>query len=217
MKLYFSPGACSFVPHSCLHQVQERTGQAFESQAVNLKEGGQRTPDFLALNPRAQVPVLQEGQNTLSQVAAICAYLHEKFPAAQLFSADPWARAQQMSGLIWMNNTVHPTFTRIFRSERFVDGDASIAALKAFSTQMFVGYLAEINAMTAKAAPFLYGNSFSPADAYALMFIRWGANIGLDPEANPAYWAYAQRLSDYSPVKQTIAKEGIIINTFKKA
>ena len=54
LKLYFSPGACSFVPHSLL----QLTGASFEPIMVKLHKGEQLTPEFKAINPNGQVPVL---------------------------------------------------------------------------------------------------------------------------------------------------------------
>ena len=54
LKLFFAPGACSFVPHAML----ELAGAAFEPVSVKLHKGEQRSAEYLALNPRGQVPVL---------------------------------------------------------------------------------------------------------------------------------------------------------------
>ena len=52
MKLYFAPGACSFVPHSLL----ETAGASFEPVLVKLHRGEQNEAAFRAVNPRGQVP-----------------------------------------------------------------------------------------------------------------------------------------------------------------
>ncbi|MDP2094934.1 MAG: glutathione S-transferase family protein, partial [Hydrogenophaga sp.] len=52
LKLFFAPGACSFVPHAML----ELAGTTFEPVSVKLHKGEQRSPEYLALNPRGQVP-----------------------------------------------------------------------------------------------------------------------------------------------------------------
>ena len=56
MKLYYSPGACSLSPHIVLRE----SGSQFDLEQVNLqakklKSGG----DYLAINPKGQVPVLE--------------------------------------------------------------------------------------------------------------------------------------------------------------
>ena len=120
MKLYYGPGACSFVPHVGLEAIKAATGEDFEAQSVKLHKGEQRTPEYLAMNPLGLVPVLVDEGRALNQIVAICDYLDRRFPQAGLLPAEPWQRAQAMSHFAWMNNTVHPTFTRIFRPANFV-------------------------------------------------------------------------------------------------
>jgi glutathione S-transferase len=48
-KLYFGPGACSFVPHAALEVIKTRTGEDFDTQLVKLHKNEQGTPEFLAL------------------------------------------------------------------------------------------------------------------------------------------------------------------------
>src|SRR5436189_3210537 len=116
MELYFAPGACSFVPHVALEAIQAATGESFEPKMVKLHKGEQKTPEYLAINPNGQVPVLVADGRPLSQIVAIVDFLDRNFPAAGLLPSSAWARAQALSQLAWMNNTVHPTFTRVFRS-----------------------------------------------------------------------------------------------------
>jgi glutathione S-transferase len=217
VKLFYSPGACSMVAHAALHQIKASTGTNFEAELVNLREGGQRSPSYLAINPRAQVPALEHEGKILTQVSAICLYLDQQFPQAKLFSSDAWTRAQQISTLAWMNNSVHPTYTHVFRPEKFVSDDAAKTQIKTFNSTQFAVLLKEIDALAAQASPFLFGSDFSPADAYALAFFRWGGNIGVDPDSIPAYYAYVQKIASLSPMRQTLEAEGLQLVTYVKA
>ena len=67
LKLYFSPGACSFVPH-CLLQL---SGAAFEPHMVKLHKGEQNGEEYKAINPRGQVPVLVDEGQVITQILAI--------------------------------------------------------------------------------------------------------------------------------------------------
>ncbi len=58
IELYYSPGACSFVPHVSLEVVRTSGGEGYEPRLVKLHKGEHRTPAFLAMNPNGQVPVL---------------------------------------------------------------------------------------------------------------------------------------------------------------
>jgi glutathione S-transferase len=68
-------------------------GVAFEEQVVSLSD-----PNFkkivMQISPAGQVPALEDGDVCVWETLAILEYLNEKFPAAQLWPADPAARAQ---------------------------------------------------------------------------------------------------------------------------
>lgn len=216
MKLYYGPGACSFVPHVGLEAIRAATGEAFEAQAVKLHKGEQHTAEYLALNPLGLVPLLVVDGKPLSQIMAICDYLDRQCPQAGLLPATSWQRAQAMSTFAWMNNTVHPTFTHIFRSQKFADGEDAQAEIKRTALSMFRGQLERIQGMAEEAAPFLLGDKLSFIDAYALVFLRWAGLAGIDPGSLPAYKAYVDRLAAVPPVAAAIAREGIQLDTFQK-
>ncbi len=117
LKLYFSPGACSFVPHVLL----ETSGADYEPLMVKLHKGEQYGDEYKAINPRSQVPVLQAEGQVITQIPAICQYLDMAFPQAQFLPTVPLARAKALETLSWMNNTVHPTFTHIFMPQKYSD------------------------------------------------------------------------------------------------
>ncbi len=84
IELYFAPGACSFVPHVALEAVRAATGQSFEPKLVKLHKGEHRTPEYLAMNPNGQVPLLVAEGKPLTQIVAICEYLDRSFPQAEV-------------------------------------------------------------------------------------------------------------------------------------
>lgn len=71
-------------------------GLAYEAAAVDLRPQvhGQRAAEFLALNPQGLVPVLIDGERTLTQSLAIIEYLDETHPQPPLLPADPVGRAR---------------------------------------------------------------------------------------------------------------------------
>ena len=86
-------------------------GIPFERRAVNLIGGEQHGPEFRALNPLGQVPVVvlpaeraSEPPRVLSQSMAIIDYLEEQFPKTPLLpgTGDPWrrGRARQLAEMI---------------------------------------------------------------------------------------------------------------------
>lgn len=217
IKLYFAPGACSFVPHTLL----EASGEPFEPVIVKLHKGENYTPEYQAINPRSQVPVLVVDGQTITQIVAIVTYLNDRFPALGWLPADPLARAKALETLAWMNNTAHPTFTHYFMPHKFTGDTAAHAELKTFNTQLFRGMLGEIEAMVRAAAgagrAYLGGSAFGPLDVYALTLLRWGSIAGIDPAGYPELSALVQRLAALPPVARAIERERLQLNLYKPA
>lgn len=207
LKLFFAPGACSFVPHVLL----EISGAAFEPSMVKLHKGEQNSEEYKAINPRGQVPVLVNDGQALTQIVAIVLYLDQLFPQAGFLPTEAMARAQVLSTLAWMNNTVHPTFTHIFMPQKFSDQPEVQAALKPYNTQLFRGMLGELQALVQAAAArgqtWLSGAHFGPLDAYSLTFTRWGTMAGIPPEAHPDLWAFVQKVAAEPAVARVMARE----------
>jgi glutathione S-transferase len=217
LKLYFAPGACSFVPHFALEAIKAATGEDFEPQMVKLHKGEQRTLEYLAINPNGQVPVLIADGKPLTQIIAICGYLDSRYPQVGLLPADPLARADAMSLFAWMNNTVHPTFTHVFMPEHFADDEAAKKEIQRVGLANFRKYLERIQARVEKAAPFLFGAKPTVLDAYALTLFRWGGLGGIDPAGYPVYRDWVQRTAQQPALAAALARERVPLDMYKKA
>ncbi|HZY17158.1 MAG TPA: glutathione S-transferase family protein [Ramlibacter sp.] len=217
LKLYFAPGACSFVPHTLL----ETAGQPFEATMVKLHKGEQNSPGYRAVNPRGQVPVLVDGDVVITQIVAIVGYLDARFPEQGFLPQDPLARAKVMETLAWMNNTVHPTFTHVFMPFKFSDKPEVQAEVKAHAARQYGPLLDELEAMALAAADrgqaFLGGDRFGPLDAYALTLLRWGGFAGFDPAGFPRLWSHVQKVAQLPAVARAIERERLQLNVYQAA
>jgi len=213
LKLYFAPGACSFVPHCML----QRAGAQYEPIMVKLHKGEQYEANFQAINPRGQVPVLVDDGQVVTQILAIVLHLDQKFPDAQFLPTSPLARTKAIETLAWMNNTVHPTFTHIFMPQKFSDQADVQANLKAFNTQTYKGLLSELESFVSAKAPsaWLSGDQLGPLDAYALTLTRWGSIAGINPSTYALLWAHVQRVAADQAVAVVIERERLQLNLFK--
>ncbi len=211
LKLHFAPGACSFVPHAAL----ELAGAVFEPSLVKLHKGEHRTPEYLAINPKGQVPVLVDGDEVITQIVAICLYLDAKFPDAGLLPATGLARTRALQTLAWMNNTVHPTFTHVFMPHKFTPDETAQKAVKAHAVQTYRDLLGDIEQLAQQASPWLGGDKPGVLDAYALTLLRWGGYAGIDPATMPATWALAQRFAALPSVARAVERERLELNVYK--
>jgi glutathione S-transferase len=213
LKLYFAPGACSFVPHSLL----ETAGAQYEPQMVKLHKNEQNEAAFRAINPRGQVPVLVDGDNVITQIVAIVNHLDGLFPEQQFLPREGLARTRVLETLGWMNSMVHPTFTHIFMPYKFAGTPQAQEEVKAFNTKVYAGLLGEIEALAQKAqGGFLAGGDrVGPLDVYALTLLRWGSIANIDPAGYPALWAHVQKVAQLPGVAKAVERERLQLNFYK--
>ena len=69
-------------------------GLPFESIDVDLAQKQHKTPDFLAMNPLGQIPVLRDGELTLADSNAILVYLEARHAPGQWLPRDPVGAAR---------------------------------------------------------------------------------------------------------------------------
>jgi glutathione S-transferase len=110
MKLYWSPRSRSF---SALWLMEE-TGQPYERVLIDISKGAQKTPEYLAINPMGKVPALRDGEAVLAESAAICAYVAERYPQAELAPppGDP-LRAKYLYWLFFGPGCVEPAMVQV--------------------------------------------------------------------------------------------------------
>lgn len=217
LKLYYAPGACSFVPHTLL----EASGEPFEPMLVRLHKNEQQSAEYLRLNPRGQVPVLvvdDSDATVITQIVAIVGYLADRFPQMGFLPDEPLARAKAFETLAWMNNTAHPTFTHVFMPHKFTDRPELHADLKRHNLVLYRRCLDELQSLVeARADEWLSGRNFGPLDAYTLTLARWGSLVGIDPAERRALWAHVEKTAAHPPAAVVLGRERVPLNLFKPA
>lgn len=116
-QLYYAPGTCSLAVHVILNELD----QAVELKQVSLKEA--RTPEFLKVNPRGNVPVLVDNGTVIREGGAIITYLLDKHKS-DLLARDGVARAHGLEWLMFANATMHPAYSRLFFFKGQLGADA---------------------------------------------------------------------------------------------
>ncbi len=86
---HYEPYANSMKVMLCLAE----KGLDYESRYVDLLNFEQHDPEFVALNPNGQVPVLVHDGAVITESTVINEYLDDVFPEVPLRPADPVARA----------------------------------------------------------------------------------------------------------------------------
>lgn len=93
IELYWGCGS----PYSWRVQLALEIKQlSYQSRRLRFSAENLRSPEFLAINPRGQVPAIRDGDFALYESIAIICYLEDKQPEPRLFGTDAEERA-----LIW--------------------------------------------------------------------------------------------------------------------
>jgi len=210
MILYYSPGACSLVPHIAL----EEAGADYEGTRVVLASGEHLTSGYRAINPHARVPALDIGGQVITENVAILNYIaHHWHAPGSVPLSDPRAAARCNQLLGWFASSVHIGFAQVWRAERFSDDDSVHPAIQAGGHDGLKRYFAEIEALCGEgwAVP----GHFTAADSYLLTFFRWGRRIGNDMGAYPRWQALVARILARPAVQAALAEEGLTSDDFK--
>jgi glutathione S-transferase len=204
MKLFYSPGACSLG----IHVILEETGAAFEPVLCSVRDGSNRKPDFLALNPKAKVPTLvRDNGLVLTEYPAIAVYLARTHEAAHLLPADVDAEAEALEAMDYIVATVHMQgFTRIARPANFTPNDADIEAVKTRGREIFATGMDLLEARM-EGREYVAGEVFSVADATLLFVENWGPRA--DYALKPNLAAHLARMKTRPSVQRAFASEGL--------
>ena len=212
LKLFHSPGACSFVPHIAL----EEAGADYEAVRVILAEGEHLKPEYLAINPHARVPALATDQGTITENIAILNYIADIYETpGSVPRDDPFAAARTNELLGWCASSVHIAFAQIWRGERFTDDQTLWPAIKAGGMKALEKQFAEIDQLSGEG--WLVEGRFTAADSYALTFFRWGRRIGMDMSPYAAWAGLNRQVLDRSAVQRVLDREGLEADEFLPA
>jgi glutathione S-transferase len=82
-------------------------GLAFEERVVDVTVGAHKRPEFLAQNPRGQLPVLTDGKATVYDAQAILVYLARKYdPAGTWLPLEAFEMASVVAWLSFAANEI---------------------------------------------------------------------------------------------------------------
>ena len=80
MKLYYAPQTRAVRPRWLLEEI----GAPYTLVRLDMSKGEHKTPEYVKIHPHGAVPALVDGDVTMFESAAICAYLADKFPEKRL-------------------------------------------------------------------------------------------------------------------------------------
>ncbi len=163
----------------------EETGADYETRIVTYGEVV-KGKDYLAINPMGKVPAISHHGKVVTETAAICAYLAEAFPEADL-APKPDERADYSR---WLFFTAGPMEAAITNAAMQVVVPADKAGMAGYGNFDLM-----LSVITAKleASKYICGDRFTAADVYLGGQVGFGLQFKSLPD-HPALIAYRDRV-----------------------
>jgi glutathione S-transferase len=201
MKLYYSPGACSLAAHI----VAREASLAIDLVKVDLPTHTTETgEDYFKINPRGYVPALEIDGELHTEVAALVQYLAEQTPHSKLLpAAGTMERFRVNQWLAFVSSELHRTFSPWLWDTKTVDPTKQAARDK-----LAARFIA-LDALFAT-RPFLTGDTFTVADAYAFTIVNWSNMLKIDLKPYPNLSEFMARVAARPKVREALKAERLI-------
>ena len=201
MKLYYSPGACSLSPHI----VAREAGIPLELVKVSTKTHSIKAEnDYYEVNPKGYVPAIEiKPGEVLTEGPAIVQYLADQKPASGLAPANGTLeryRLQEMLGYI--NSEIHKSYSPLF-------SDKTPPEVRAEKIE-YLGKRYGLIDKQLQGHDYLFGSTFTVADAYLFTVTNWAHHVKLDLSGFPNLTAFQKRVAARPAVQAAMKEEGLI-------
>ena len=154
-----------------------------------------RTPEFLALNPNAMVPVIQDGDFILWESNSILRYLAARYNASSLYPHEARARARVDQWIDWQASDLNKSWSYAFMSLVRHSPEHQDSLALATACNEWSRHIEILNRQLASTGAYVAGNEFSLADIpIGLSVNRWFETPLAHPDF-PAVSDYYERLS----------------------
>ena len=170
---------------SIVHWMLEEVGEPYDVELLSLKNGDNRKADYLKVNPMGKVPALSDGDATLAEAAAICAYVAERYPEAKLAPAlgDP-LRAKYLYWLFFAPGCIEPAMVQVATKIEM----SSVAAGWGDAQRVF-----DVLEDALTRGPWILGENFSAADVAVGSALNFAVRLFKMVPSRPSFDAYIAR------------------------
>jgi len=179
MKLFYHPVSTTSRP---VVLFARESGIDLDYQIVDLFTGEQYKPEYSAINPSHQVPVLEDGDFRLTESSAILKYLADKV-RSPAYPTDLQKRARVNERMDWLNTGFYRDFSygflypQIFAFMRRPD-DVVQAGTLAWGKDKAVGWLKVLDeSLIGPRQAYLCGDEITIADYLGGMMVLGGEAI----------------------------------------
>ena len=174
MKLYEFPPTRSIRVRWTLQEL----GVPFEAVTVNMIKGEHQTPEFRKINPAAKLPVLVDGNLTLTESMAIVRYLGEKYIDKGFMPPDLAQRAEFYKWIMFAATELEQPLWRMAKNSSLYPPEKRIPADIERAGEDFAAMAAMLEAHM-KGREFIVGNTATIADFVTAYTLDWANEVGL--------------------------------------
>lgn len=203
IKLYFTPHTCSLASHIAL----EDAGAAYATERISFSAEQQKSPEYVAINPKARVPAMVTERGVLTETPAMLAFIAQSFPQAKLAPLDdPFAFAEVQAFNSYLCSTVHISHAHRMRGYRWADEPSSFADMQRKVPQSVTAGFELIEHGLLK-GPWVMGDTYTICDPYLFTLAQWLEGDGADLTRLPRVLDHRRRMSELPNVRKAIAVE----------
>ena len=185
----------------------EEVGEPYQQHIVNYGEMG--SDAYRAVNPMAKVPSIVHEGRTVTECAAICAYLADAFPAAGLAPREE-ERADYYRWLFFAAGPVEAAVTN-----HSVGWDPTPEQRGRFGYGDYDSVVDTLDGLFSE-RDFVCGDRFTAADVYVGSQVMWGTSFGTLPK-RASFEAYGNRLEQREAYKRAKDIDNRLIAEMKAA
>ena len=109
----------------------EHKGIPYELKMLSFDKGDTKTPEFLAINPRAKVPAIVEDGVAVSESSVIVEYLEDRYPWKPLLPKDAAGRATARRIAAEADNYLSETVEELFNLTLYAKKPAAVNEISA--------------------------------------------------------------------------------------
>jgi glutathione S-transferase len=181
-----------------VHWLLEELGEPYDMKVLDLEKGEHKKPEFLRINPMGKVPTVVHRGTVVTEAAAICTYLADVYPQAQLAPAlDEPQRGTYLRWMFFGAGCIEPALVDKLFNRPAVERKGALG---------YGSYEDTLNALETalKPGPWILGQRFSAADVYVGAQIQWGLMVkALEPR--PKFLQFVERIAG-RPALQRVLK-----------
>lgn len=204
MKLYYSPGACSLAPHIVLEEI----GKPYEIQLVSTADGSTGSSEYLTINAKGRVPLLIDGELSITEASAIMTYLALTNPTSNLIDSTPLQLARTIEWMNWLATVHTQAIAQNWRAERFTDDEKAHAGIQKKGMENLSHACNHIDRQLEN-KNWAVNDQYSVADPYLLVFFRWGNRLGVNMRQYEHWAQHATQMEKRRAVRSVLNAEKI--------